>query len=146
VVVLSRLPLDTAFVAMLRNNLGKDVYYGDSDDPHSGVPPEDATLPYAVVYSITGGAFYAPSLTGAQNDAEFLFQVTCVGGTSAQAAWLDDKVRDIILGRTATGAFTTPLTPAGMTVNERESQTGTSGTTRTRGRTRTRRGRRRRRG
>ena len=128
---LTRLPVDTAFVALLRANLDKAVYYGDSGNAESGVPPEDAPLPYVVVYDIPGGSFYGPPLAAPEDDAEYLFQTTCVGGTAAQATWMDDQVRGVVIARNATGSFVYPLVVTGASIIDRQSQTGTSGATRT---------------
>ena len=131
--VVARLPVDTAFVAMLRDNLQfpKAVYYGDSAQTESGMPPPDAPLPYAIVYAIDGGDIYGPPLTDPEGDVECIFQVTCVGGTSAQAILVADEVRTTVLGRNPTGTFLTPLElPAGEVI-DRQSAFGMPGTSRT---------------
>lgn len=128
---LTRLPVDTAFVAMLRANLpgAKAVYFADSGDAASGEPPVDAPLPYAIVYQIPGGNFYGPPMIGPEQDGDLIYQVTCIGGTASQAMWLDDRVRQVILDRTSTGTFVTPLSVPGLGITDRRADTGMSGAT-----------------
>lgn len=116
--VLPRLDVDTAFVQFLDTNLpaGITVYYGHV--------PADAAMPYVAVYGVRGGDTFGPPLTAPDVDAQLIYQTTCVGGTPAQAMWTDDKVRQLILGRTPTGAFNTDLTVSGMSIADRESIDG----------------------
>jgi hypothetical protein len=110
---------DSAFVAMLRSALDKTVYWGKVD--------ADAALPYVVVYAIAGGELGGPPLTNPEADAELIYQVTCVGGTPTQAVWMDDHVRAVVVGRTSTGDFSTPLSvPSGVVV-DRQTLSGSSG-------------------
>ena len=122
---LTRLPVDTAFVAMLRAQLTQNVYFADSATAESGTPSPDATLPYVVIYGIPGGEFSGPPLVDPEAIAEFYFQTTCVGGTASQANWMADQVRALVTGRTATGDFSTALTIAGAAVMDRYSLDGT---------------------
>jgi hypothetical protein len=123
---IARLPVDTAFVAMLRAQLSQNVYFADSATAESGLPPPDATLPYVVVYDIPGGEYSGPPWADPEGIAEFYFQTTCVGGTASQANWMADFVRTLVVGRTATGDFTTALTVTGASVMDRYSLDGTS--------------------
>jgi hypothetical protein len=68
---------------------------GDGEAPH--VAP-----PYTVVYPITGGASYG-TLGAPDDDAELVYQVTCVGTTRLQAEWLEDKTMGLLAGFTVTG-------------------------------------------
>lgn len=65
--------------------------------------PEDATVPYAIVYPVqtdmTGPPFWDPFA-----DTEFQFQVTSVGERWDQARWMADKVRRVVLDR-ANGVY-----------------------------------------
>jgi len=71
------------------------VTVGDAQAP-TGNPP------YVVVYPVTGGDTYGP--LGAQNDdAELIYQVTCVGTSRQQAQWLADKAMGLLSGITVTG-------------------------------------------
>ncbi len=114
----TRLPIDTAFVTFLRNNLAQQVYFGHV--------PADAALPYVCVYGIPGGHFTGPPLAAPEDDAEVIFQATCVGGTPGQAVWMDDQVRQLVVGRTANGSFVTNFTVAGVTVVDRHTDGGGS--------------------
>ena len=121
----TRLPVETAFVAMLRDNLSQTVFYADSGAAEEhGIPPVDTTPPYVVVYGIPGGDMSGPPLTAPEADSEVYFQATCVGGTASQAVWMSDKVREIVVGRQATGSFTVPLTINGAAVLDRYSEFG----------------------
>jgi hypothetical protein len=121
--MLARHLADNAFVAMLRANLSQSVYWGKVD--------VDAALPYVVVYAIMGGELSGPPLTNPEADAELIYQVTSVGGTPTQATWMDDKVRALVVGRTSTGDFTTPLSVPNGVVVDRQSLSGSSGPTAT---------------
>lgn len=68
---------------------------GDAKNP--GVPP-----PYAVVYPIPGGS-RSGSLDDPHEDAELVFQVTCIGSSREQAEWVVDKAEGILSGVTVTG-------------------------------------------
>lgn len=68
-----------------------------------GVAPDDKTLPYGVLYRAGGGALSGP-LSDSHADGTPLLQLTCVGSTAEQAAWLADKLRPTLLTRpTVTG-------------------------------------------
>lgn len=58
--------------------------------------------PYVVVYPIAGGDMYGP-LGAKDDDAELIYQVTCVGASREQAQWLVDKVTALLGGLTITG-------------------------------------------
>ena len=62
----------------------------------------NAPLPHAIVYPIPGGD-RSGSLANPYEDAEFVFQVTCVGTSREQAQWLADKAEAILDGVTVTG-------------------------------------------
>jgi hypothetical protein len=63
---------------------------GDAQAP-TGAPP------YVVVYPIAGGRTSGP-LAAPNDDAEMVFQVTCVGVSREQAEWLENKVQTGLLG------------------------------------------------
>lgn len=65
---------------------------GDGEAP-SGSPP------YAVVYPIPGGRAFG-SLSEPHEDAELVYQVTCVGLTREQAEWVADKSMALLDGVT----------------------------------------------
>jgi hypothetical protein len=84
----------TAGVIARLQALGLTV--GDGEAP-AGVDP-----PYVVAYPITGGASYGV-LGAPDDDAELVYQVTCVGTTRLQAQWLEDKAMGLLAGFTVTG-------------------------------------------
>lgn len=55
-----------------------------------------ASVPCAVVYDIPGGRSYG-TLENPNEDADLVYQVTCVGETREQASWVADKVIDALL-------------------------------------------------
>lgn len=68
-----------------------------------GVAPDDATLPYAVLYASGPGPLGGP-VSDPHADGSPLLQLTCVGGTSEQAEALADRLRPVLLTRpTVTG-------------------------------------------
>lgn len=62
----------------------------------------DGDPPYAVVYGIPGGRT-AGTLDDPHEDAEMVYQVTCVGTTSEQAEWVTDRALGLAKGFPATG-------------------------------------------
>ena len=68
---------------------------GDAAAPAS--PP-----PYVVVYQIPGGGF-SGQLGRINDDAEIVYQVTCVGVSRQQAEWLEDKANGLLTGITVSG-------------------------------------------
>jgi hypothetical protein len=71
------------------------VAVGDAQAP-TGNPP------YCVVYQVAGGDTYGP-LAAQNDDAELIYQVTCVGTSREQAQWLADKTMGLLSGITVTG-------------------------------------------
>lgn len=68
---------------------------GDGEAP-SGSPP------YVNVHAIPGGRAFG-SLEEPHEDAELVYQVTCVGTTREQAEWLADKSMVLLDGVTVDG-------------------------------------------
>lgn len=62
----------------------------------------DASPPYVVVYPIAGGGT-SGTLAAPDDDAELIFQVTCVGVSREQAEWLADKALSLLTSVTVTG-------------------------------------------
>lgn len=80
---------------------GLGLSVGDAQAP-SGSPPY--VVPYAIAGGGTSGTLGAPD-----DDAELVYQVTCVGTTREQAEWLENKVLTGLLGQgtiTVTGRST----------------------------------------
>lgn len=64
---------------------------------------EGLTAPYAVLYDIPGGRSFG-TLENPNDDAELVFQVTCVGETREQSAWVADKaITALLSGLTVSG-------------------------------------------
>lgn len=57
---------------------------------------KDLPLPYAVVYAIPGGDS-SGTLERPDEDAELVYQVTCVGKSRRQAEWAVDKAMSALL-------------------------------------------------
>jgi hypothetical protein len=57
--------------------------------------PEDAEVPYAVVYPIPGGRTTG-TLAAKDDDVVLVYQVTCVGESRKQAEWAADKARALL--------------------------------------------------
>lgn len=70
------------------------------------------TAPYAVVYQIPGGRMYG-SLDAPFDDAELVYQVTCVGTTREQAEWVTDKAMALLNGFSVTGRSVALVMPEG---------------------------------
>lgn len=94
-----------ALVQALKDSGGITVADGDAGDLEA---------PYVVVYRIPGGDSYG-TLADLNEDAELIYQVTCVGLNRAQAEWLVDKVTDVVL---LTGFTVTGRTIAQVTVED----------------------------
>ena len=55
----------------------------------------DVDPPYAVVYPVPGGST-SGTLADPDDDAVFVYQVTCVGKSREQAEWIADKVLQLL--------------------------------------------------
>ena len=119
--MIDRRPFTNALAALLASGTGMPVGRGRMPD---GPPP------YYLLYSLDSATSGAP-LADENEDASFVYQVTCVSGPDPtkpgstgsvdQAEWLADKARRAVLGRDpATGAWTSPLTIPGVKVMCRE--------------------------
>lgn len=93
------LPISTenvtsAVVAMLTTVTGKP--FGDGD-----APPEPPDV-YGIVDVIPGGGRYGDAVNP-HTDIELVIQITAVGTTRRQAAWLRDRADQALLRKTAAG-------------------------------------------
>lgn len=70
------------------------------------------TAPYAVVYNITGGDM-SGTLENPYEDAELIYQVTCVGKTREQAEWVVDKAMVLVDGFEVEGRHIALVRPDG---------------------------------
>lgn len=74
--------------AVIAKLVGAGLTVGDGESPE---PPGCA------VYTIPGGRSYG-SLESPNEDADLVYQVTCVGETREQAEWVADKATTALLG------------------------------------------------
>ena len=96
-----------AVIAKLAGTSGFSTF--DSNAP----APEDRPEKYVVVYPIPGGS-RGGTLAGPFDDAEIVYQVTCVGQTRQQAEWVRDKVEAALLtGITVSGRHIPLVRPEG---------------------------------
>lgn len=82
-------------------------------------PPDDLTLPYAILYVVPGGALYG-SLAQPEEMLELVVQITSVGDTRQAADWLRMRLRNAFLGRDANGTHTTALAGTGWKIADRQ--------------------------
>lgn len=76
---------------------------GDATDPDTAfgwqsTPGQSQFIPYVIVYPLLGGTFDG-SLGCPDDDAELLWQATCVGSTRTQCEWVLDEVNDALVGQ-----------------------------------------------
>jgi hypothetical protein len=67
---------------------------------------------YYVVYPVAT-ASGEPSMSDWYETVDLEYQIRAVGLTRKQAEWGDEQARLIMVGRSASGAFTYPMTPQG---------------------------------
>lgn len=77
---------------------------GDLIGGWQGPPGESEFRPYAIVYPLPGGTFDG-TLADPDDDADLLYQITCVGGTRQQCEWVADQIHDVL---TDPGTVTVP--------------------------------------
>ncbi|WP_432185499.1 hypothetical protein [Streptomyces tendae] len=123
-------PFTDAVAAALAAGTGKPI--------GKGRRPDGKPLDYYILWRIdrqTGGAPFSDL----NEDATLIYQITCVSapdptkpgsfGSQAQLEWLEDKARDVILGRDpATGLWLHPLTVPGIKVMARRPDIEAGGT------------------
>lgn len=127
--MIDRHPFTAALAALLASATSMSVGRGRMPD---GKPP------YLLLYSLDGSTGGAP-LADENEDASFVYQVTCVSGPDParpgstgsvdQAEWLVDKVKRAILARDpGTGHWVSALTVPGAKVMCREVDVEPGGT------------------
>lgn len=80
---------------------------GDHEAPEGAGRQGDGSFdPYVVVYRIPGGN-RSGSLEDPAEDGEFIYQVTCVGGSRRQAEWALDKTEVLFEGLEVDGRAVT---------------------------------------
>jgi hypothetical protein len=89
-----------AVIALLE---GQDLLVGDHEAPDgAGEQGDGSFVHYVVVYRIPGGK-RSGTLADPHGDADFIYQVTCVGSSRRQAEWLADKAEALLAGVTVEG-------------------------------------------
>lgn len=93
--------------------------YTDKEIGLSDVPSATPMLPYAVVNLLP-----SPTPTGAwadpETDHEMVLQITSVGASPVQAAWMSDTVRYALTARDENGVYVYPMDePKGFTISNR---------------------------
>jgi hypothetical protein len=128
--VISTRVFTNALIAMLAAGTGKPVGKGRRPD---GSPSD-----YYILWRVDRATDGAP-YTDLNEDATLIYQVTSVSapdpqdpdsfGTQSQLEWLEDKAREVILGRSpVTGQWLHDLNPTGMKVIARRPDVEPGGT------------------
>lgn len=68
---------------------------GGADAGWQGAPGQSSFVGYAVLHHIEGGRTYG-TIAGPNENADLLYQVTCVGATRAQAEQVADDLREAL--------------------------------------------------
>lgn len=90
-------------------------------------PTEVAGKPWAIVYSIPGGALRDDNLAAVENGIDLIYQVTSVGRRRDQAEWMADLVRTTVMARTSSGFTTAWPAMTGLSVADRQLLGGLGG-------------------
>ena len=94
-----------AIVALLE---GESLAVGRGKTPDGvgwqGDPGASSYVPFVNVHPLSGGVTDG-TITDPDDDADTLYQLTCVGSTQEQAEWIGDQARNAMLQR---GALTVP--------------------------------------
>lgn len=77
------------------------VLIGDGAPPHGGGWVNTRFTPYANLHHIAGGITDGP-VTGPDDDAELIYQITAVGSTREQCEWVADVTRTAMLAAVET--------------------------------------------
>lgn len=109
--MIDRAPLTTAVRTMLAAATGRPCGVGGL--PLVGGKP--APLPYSILYPLSGYVDGAP-FSDASEDAHLTYQVTIVAARFDQAEWLADRIRGVLLRRTAAGDWEHQVTVDGVDV------------------------------
>jgi hypothetical protein len=95
-------PVTAAIIAALR---AEGLAVGNAEQPPGSgwqnTPGTSTHVAYVVVYPLAGGSLDG-SLADGQEDAEALYQLTCVGASAEQAEWVADAARASLLGASLT--------------------------------------------
>ncbi len=113
-------PVTTALIATLATGTASPV--GDHDAPRpTNAVPDPTRGRYLVVWQVPGGG--VEGTWGNPHDmATFVYQVDSHGRSRQQCQWLSDRVRQVMLDRTASG-WLHPITVPGWDLAYRNQQT-----------------------
>lgn len=87
---------------------------------HEAPVPTPTDKPYAILYVIGGGFAFGPPLVDHTQNAGLVYQVTTIGQRRDQVEKCADRMRQAVLGRSGTGAYSTAITPVGLKVIDRD--------------------------
>lgn len=97
-----------------------DLTVGDHKAPDgAGRQGDGAFREYVVVYRIPGGR-RSGNLEDPYGDAEFIYQITCVGTSRRQAEWLADNVDELLLAGVDVDGRSVRVVPHGNPGDPRE--------------------------
>lgn len=91
----------TASIVTILTDAGLLVGAGQQPTGAGGDCTDGSFRPWAVIHPMRGGDLDG-SLGLGQEDAEALYQITCVGATQEQAEWVADTARIALLAATPT--------------------------------------------
>jgi hypothetical protein len=118
--VITTEPTTSALLATLRIGTGFPV--GDHAPPAPTVAvPRPTSGRYCILQAIPGGALFGSQAFEAEM-ATLVYQVDSMARSRAQCEWLADRVRQVMLDRTATG-WLHPIVVSGAVVAYRNQQT-----------------------
>lgn len=104
--VIPNLREHTAAVVSALEAAGLTVFGGPN-----GAPPSAAVPPYAVVYHLND--IFFGTLEEPDEDADLVYQVTCVGKSDEQAEWVMDRAMVLVEGFEVEGRSITRVRPDG---------------------------------
>ncbi len=106
--------LDMAVREMLETVVERNVHYISVPNPPEDEPGEG----YIVLHPLNEGA-RSGSMSGPEEDVEYMYQVTSVGIEPRQTRWLQDRVQEGFISRDG-GGYEHSISPAtGGTVQDR---------------------------
>jgi hypothetical protein len=112
---------DLVTKAVLAVLVATGVRIGDGEVP-PGYPKEGE--PHVVLYELSGGNMTGPPLAAPEQDLVLPFLVASFGWRRDQASNVASRMRGVLIGRAATGAFATAMAVAGVAVMNRWNEGG----------------------
>jgi len=111
--VLELTPVTVGLHDMLRNALGIDYKVEVGEAPRDAqIVDNQLVYPYAVIYPFPTFLVYG-DLAHPDSGGSIAYQITSVGRTDDSAGIMADRVRRMILERTASGSFVNPISAGG---------------------------------